>query len=147
MAAAWGPDYVFQIRRVSDGLRVCLGVRTKIRRASGPRRVRSRLRCFVMLPMLGTRGPAILGVYRIPPRAKRGAAWGGSAAPGPAFQGRRSPVEVPSKPRRVPESYKRASQNYDRIWNGFWTPKCSQKYPKMVPKTFTNLQKFEAVFD
>ena len=85
-----------------------------IRWASGPRRVRSRLRCFVMLPMLGTRGPAILGVYRIPPRAKRGAAWGESTALGLPLQARRRSVDGAPKP-RVPESYEKASQNHDRI--------------------------------
>ena len=77
----------------------------KIRRASGPRRVRSRLRCFVMLPMLGARIPAILGVYRIPPRAKRCAAWGGSAAPGPARKYRRSPVEAAPRPGILQKSF------------------------------------------
>ena len=79
---------------------------------------------------------AILGVSRSPPRAKRGAALGGSAPPGLPSQARRRSVDDPPKPRRVPESYKRASQIHDRIWNGFWKPKCIQKPSKISPKTF-----------
>ena len=91
------------------------------------------------------RGAAILGVYRIPPR-ERGAAQGGSAAPGHALQARRRRAEVAPKPRRVPESNKRAPKNHDRIWIGFRTPKCSQKPPKMIPKTFKKALKLRCGF-
>ena len=51
---------------------------------------------------------------------------------------RQSPVEVPSKSRRVQESKKKRSRKRHRISNGFWTPKCSQKPPKMNPKCHKN---------
>ena len=44
----------------------------------------------------------------------------------------------PSKPRRVGESQKRRSRKIHRISNGFWTPKCSQKPPKMNQKRHQN---------
>ena len=83
-----------------------------------------------------------VGVYRIPPRAK-----GAPPRGGPRHRDSRQPsADAPSKSRRVPESDKKASQNHDRIWNGFWMPKCSQQFPKMTPKTFKKSSKLRCGF-
>ena len=69
---------------------------------------------------------AFLGsLYDLSAREK-GAALGGSAEEIPALNPRRVRVATGSAP-------KNAMQKLHQISNGFWTPKCSQKPPKMNP--------------
>ena len=93
--------------------------------------------------------PAILrsGGYRIPPRAKGAPPWGDLRRK----RVRQSPLEVPQKSPRSPlevgSSRRNTSENRDRILNGFWIPKLSQKPPKMDPKPSKNHSKTYRVFD
>ena len=64
-------------------------------------------------------------------RARKGAALGG-------IRRGNTRVEVPPKSRRCGSDPKNATKKWHRISNGFWTPKCSQKPPKMNPKYHQN---------
>jgi len=77
---------------------------------------------------------AILGVYKIPPRAKRAPPWGD---PRPRDL-RRRPAACTPRARRVQPVYTQSIQKSPRFLQRFWDPKWFQKHPKMEPKCHQN---------
>ena len=90
--------------------------------------------------MLGTRGLRF-GVYMIPQRAKRGAAWGGSGAPGPAPQGCQSPLAVPPKSRNPTKEHPKIMIEFGTAFGRHNAPKSIKKRcPKLVKILNTSMQ-------
>ena len=117
-------------------------VLSKIRRASGPRRVRSRLRCLRCFGTRGLRSYAFIGSLR----ARKGRRPGGIRRTGTCAAGastaRRRSAEAASRPVILQKSIPKSRSNLEPLLEAKMPPKTSQNEPKNLQKIIEKSMQF-----